>query len=361
MTAASTAITNVRVFDGQQVSEPRTVVVEGALIASATTATTTVDGQGGTLLPGLIDAHVHLIDRADLAKGADTGVTTMLDMASHLERLAHLHGLPDLPDFRSAGIPASAAGGMQTTRMGFPLSSIVSGPADAERFVTERLAEGSDYIKIIVEDPHIMGTAALDAGTIAALVASAHAHHQRVFAHVTTVPAVQMATNAGVDVLTHAPIDAPLDDALVAQIKAQGIISVPTLVMMRSVAALALPTHRPGSDFGHALASVRALHHAGVPVLAGTDASSTPNSPFRIAHGTALHEELELFVSAGLSPTEALQSATIRCADLLDLSDRGAIIPGRRADLVLVTGDPTADIRATRAIQGVWIAGTRVR
>src|SRR6185437_701575 len=109
-------------------------------------------------------------------------------------------------------------------------NSIVTGPGDAERFVTERMAAGSDYIKIIVEDPHIMGTAALDEGTIAAIVASAHAHHQRVFAHVTTVPAVQMATNAGVDVLTHAPIDAPLDDALITQIKAKGIISVPTLV-----------------------------------------------------------------------------------------------------------------------------------
>ena len=369
MSVPSTAITNVRIFDGQRLTEPRAIVLEGGVIspmapqsATETLAETVIDGQGGALLPGLIDSHVHLRGPEDLANAIQYGVTTMLDMASFPSQFDALRARPGLPDVRSAGIPASGPGGVQTTRMGFPQSSVVTGPDDAERFIAERVAEGSDYIKIIVEDPSIMGAAALDGPTISAIVRCAHDRHMRVYAHVTTTPAVQLATDANVDVLTHIPIDAPLDDTLVASILARGLLSVPTLVMMRGVAGLHnLPTHRQGSDFRYAQASVAKLHHAGIPVLVGTDASSSPGSPFQVAHGASLHDELELLVAAGLSPVDALRGATLLPSQLFDLGDRGVIESGRRADLVLVEGDPTQDIAATRAIRGVWIAGARVR
>ena len=200
------AITRVKVFDGNALTDERTVVIDYGVISEAATAERTVDGQHGTLLPGFIDSHVHLLSLAELEQGTQWGCTTMLDMGSQsmavTDSLRHRQGLADI---RGAGNLASAPGGMQTTRMGFPASSAVTGPADASRFVAERVAEGADYIKVIVEDPHIMGSAALDGATIAALVKAAHQAGLKAIAHVTTLAALSNAAYAGVDILTHAP------------------------------------------------------------------------------------------------------------------------------------------------------------
>ncbi|MEA9986221.1 amidohydrolase family protein [Subtercola sp. RTI3] len=370
-----TTIVNVQVFTGDGLSELSTVVIGGGVIVSVTAdaggegdGDVVVDGGGGTLMPGLIDSHVHLFGAGDLERASTWGVTTMLDMgAPSMELIAGLRAVPDAPTIRTAGLPASAPGGVQTTRMGFARDSVVTGPGDAERFVAARVADGVDYIKIIAEDPAAMGAAALDGPTIDALVIAAHTNRLRAYAHVTTVAAAQLAATAWVDVLTHVALDAVLPAALVTEVAAKGLVSVPTLVMMRGVAEKAggasgdLVTHRGAVDFAHAVASVTALHEAGVAVLAGTDSNSAPGSPFGIAHGESLHDELGLLVEAGLSPVEALRGATVLPARMFDLRDRGAVTPGLRADLVLVEGDPTVDIAATRAIRGVWIAGARVR
>ncbi len=373
MKSEAIAITNVRVFDGNALSDERTVVIENGVITDATTADTTIDGQHGTLLPGLIDCHVHLSSLAQLEQGTQWGVTTMLDMGSQsmalTDSLRHRKGLADI---RGAGNVASAPGGFQTTRMGFPASSAVTGPEDASRFVAERVAEGADYIKVIVEDPARMGATALDVATITAIVEAAHRAGLKAIAHVTTLAALTNAADAGVDVLTHAPIDADVDEHLAASIAKRGMVSVPTLIMMRGAASTAahLPTHAGSSiDYAHARSTVTALHRAGVLILAGTDAHQAPAPsantappPFPdVLHGAALHDELGLLVEAGLTPVEALRSATVAPAKYFGFTDRGVIDAGRRADLLLIEGDPTQDIAATRAIRGVWVAGEKVR
>lgn len=358
------AITHVRVFDGHTLTSERTVVIENGRISEAATAGTIIDGQHGTLLPGLIDSHVHLRTIAELEEGTSWGTTTMLDMGAPSMALTDsLRHRPGLADVRGAGNSASAPGGVQTTKMGMPLSSVVKGPDDARRFVAERVREGADYIKIIVEDPRIMGSAALDGATIAALVEAAHQAGRKAIAHVTTTAAFALATDAGVDVLTHAPLDAVIDASLVSILARQGRVSVPTLIMMRTAAqrAAQLPTHRAGIAYEHAQATVTAFHQAGVTILAGTDANQAQDSPAQIQHGKALHDELALLVEAGLTPVEALRAATVLPAEYFGLSDRGVIEAGRRADLLLVDGDPTRDIAATRNIRGVWVAGVQVR
>ena len=358
------AITNVKVFDGNTLTEERTVVIENGVISDATMADTTVDGQHGTLLPGFIDSHVHLANLAELEQGTHWGSTTMLDMGSQsmasTNSLRHRQGLADI---RGVGNPASAPGGIQTTRMGMPASSAVTGPADASRFVAERVAEGADYIKVIVEDPGRMGPAAFDVATIAALVEAAHQAGLKAIAHVTTIAAFKNAAEAGVDILTHAPLDAGVDDTLARSLAMRGIVSVPTLIMMRTVAGIAgrLPTHGAGTDYAHARSTVSTFHRAGVTILAGTDANQAPASPAQIKHGEALHDELGLLVEAGLTPVEALRSATVVPAEYFGFTDRGVIEAGRRADLLLIEGDPTQDIATTRAIRGVWAAGVKVR
>ena len=103
---------------------------------------------------------------------------------------------------------------------------------------------------------------------------------------------------------------------------------------------------------------VRSLVQAGATLLAGTDASpgATP-----AAHGISIHREMELLTEAGLSPLQVLRAATAKTADVFSLPDRGRIVVGRRADLVMVRGNPVDDITATRDIVRVWRAGVALR
>jgi imidazolonepropionase-like amidohydrolase len=105
------------------------------------------------------------------------------------------------------------------------------------------------------------------------------------------------------------------------------------------------------------LAALRSLRDAGAKFVAGSDASHV--SP--VGFGISLHRELEILKDAGLSGTETLATATSNAADAFRLRDRGRIAVGLRADLVLVRGDPTTDILATRDIQRVWKVGLEAR
>jgi imidazolonepropionase-like amidohydrolase len=359
------AIDNVRVFDGEGLTEPRTVYVEDGLIVEATegtAATEVVDGAGGTLLPGLIDAHVHFDSLDNLAQFAGWGVTTALDMGTSPASLVDaLRAVVGLTDIRSANSPASAPGGRPAPMEAADPTRVVTGPGDSDRFVADRVAEGSDFIKIIIEDPADKGPAALTAETIAALVASAHAAGLLTIAHASSDAAVQLGIDAGVDILTHVPLRSRVTVEQIDAMLAKGIAIVPTLSMMEGIGAkFGMPTQGPGPGIHTAQASVGAMLAAGVTIVAGTDANNAPFVPFNPVLGESIHGELALLVGAGLTPVQALRSATSGAAALFRLPDRGAIAPGLRADLLLVDGDPTADITATRNIRAVWCGGVAV-
>jgi imidazolonepropionase-like amidohydrolase len=345
-----TALANVRVFDGRRLVPGGTVVIEDTLIGSDPAGARRIDGAGRVLLPGLIDAHVHIDGPGQLAALAAHGVTTALDMASVPGVTGPLRGLPGRTDIRSACIPAIAPGSLHASFPGVGPAGLISGPDEAKRFVADRVAEGADYIKIVVGSPF----ADHEQATIDALVAAAHEQGKLAVAHASSAGSVAKAQAAGVDILTHAPLDQPLDQAAVAQVVAAGRAVVPTLTMMEAIVAHVAP---PGADFGNATASVAALHDAGVPILAGTDANSSPLIPGGVRHGTSLHRELELLTGAGLSAADALRAATVVPARVFGLADRGVIEPGKRADLVLLDADPLADIRATRSICRIWVGG----
>ncbi|MFB7908277.1 hypothetical protein ACFC1T_17740 [Kitasatospora sp. NPDC056076] len=129
---------------------------------------------------------------------------------------------------------------------------------------------------------------------------------------------------------------------------------MPTLTMMRGVAALG-----DGSVFEAACRDVAALHRAGVPILAGADANVLPGVPVHLPHGPSLHEGLELPVGASLSSTCVLRAATELPARHFGLTGRGSIQLGPIVELLLIEGDPTAEIRATRNILSVWCVGVR--
>lgn len=201
--------------------------------------------------------------------------------------------------------------------------------------------------------------------------------------HLSTAQAAREVIEDGADGLAHVWADQPATPEDVALARRHGIFLVPTLGVLagtcgdtatartlaadtvlraylngREIRSLSADSHLRRHDaraMANARMTVAAMRAAGVPILAGTDA---PNPT--TAHGVSLHGELSLLVDAGLSPVEALAGATSVPATAFRLTDRGRIEPGRRADLLLVDGDPTRDIRATRRIAMVWKGGVSV-
>ncbi|GAA1914190.1 amidohydrolase family protein [Streptantibioticus ferralitis] len=351
--SARTALTAVRVFDGQRLTEPCTVVIDGDVIGTDPSGARVIRAEGAVLLPGLIDAHVHLHGRDTLEQFATWGVTTGLDMATWpaelLTSLRGIAGASGLADLRSSGLPAIGPDGPHSRIPNIPSEAVVTSPEQARRFVADRVAEGADYIKAVAEAP---GRGGLSQDVLNALVRAAREQGRKTVVHAASPGAYTMAVRTGADMITHIPVDRPLPDEEIARMKAVGQVVIPTLSMMEGIAA--------GAPLSAALHSVAALRKAGIPVLAGTDANSQPGVPFRVRHGESIHHELELLVAAGLSPVEALRAATVLPARHFGLEDRGAVTPGLRADLLLVDGDPTTDIRATRQVRAVWTAGQEI-
>ncbi|EIW84627.1 hypothetical protein CONPUDRAFT_149507 [Coniophora puteana RWD-64-598 SS2] len=154
---STTIITNVRVFDGQALTPPQDTLISGTTIADPSSLSApdkTIDGTGLTLLPGLIDAHVHISDHEELRTLATHGVTTALDMAAWpAERINALRNQRGLTDIRTAGAPASTPNSTHTCLLHLPECSQLTGADMAEAFVEDRIREGSDYIKLIADVP----------------------------------------------------------------------------------------------------------------------------------------------------------------------------------------------------------------
>jgi cytosine/adenosine deaminase-related metal-dependent hydrolase len=163
------ALTNVRVFDGERLLEPATVVIDGDRIGSDPAGATTVEGNGRVLLPGLIDCHIHLTDDATLTALARQGVTTGLDMGTWPpELVASQRNRPGVTDVRSSGTGATHPASAHAKRMG-RAEGLVADPDEARAYVSQRVADGVDYVKIIVDPP------GFDEPTIRALVEAAQA------------------------------------------------------------------------------------------------------------------------------------------------------------------------------------------
>jgi imidazolonepropionase-like amidohydrolase len=340
----------------------------------------TYDGQGRTLLPGLIDAHVHTSETG-LGDALRFGVTTELDMFGDPAMLAEAKpGRRSLrrtarADLWSAGIGVTVPGGHPLVPgWDFPRLTPDAAPA---AFVAARVSEGSDYIKLVIETGGNPPFETLTPEQVNAVVAAAHRHRKLAVAHAERVAHVRTAIEAGVDGLVHVAIDAPLDDAMVRAIRDLGAFVVPTVpVLDCGISAddlLADPRVQPylsdeqtyllhqrkpvcrPSFRELSLVNLARLHAAGVPTIAGTDAP-LPGT----ANGASMYGELDALVEAGLPPRAALAAATGVTARAFGLADRGRILPGRRADLLLVAGDPLADIKAIRDLELVLKNGYAV-
>ena len=382
----------VRVFDGAKVIPEIDVLIEGGKIKEigqglAADHATIVDGAGKTLLPGLIDAHVHVHGAETLEQALLFGVTTELDMMMQPRMEAQLKATAsdNRASFFSAGFPATAPGG-HGTEYGFDVPTLVK-PSAAEGFVEDRIREGSDYIKVMytagVDTGRMRPRPTLSRETLAAVIAAAHKHQKLAVIHIGSESGARDAIEAGADGLAHLFRGASSSRDFGEFAAAHHAFVIPTLSVLHAVCGpesagsrlvkdpeLApylnhesidrlketFPSARMGIFSCNAASeALRQLRDAHALIVAGTDAPNPGTT-----YGASLHGELELYVEAGLTPVEALASATSAPAQAFHIPDRGRIAPGLRADLLLVNGHPDEDIKATRNIEAVYKAGVKL-
>lgn len=346
-----------------------------------------VEAAGHTLLPGLIDCHVHLaydgrpgeplnlVDPAPvyawrMANNAratlHAGFTSVRDLGAPQAINCDLmravdSGMVEGPRIVPAGRMITMTGGH-----GWPIGREADGADEVRKAVREQLKAGARAIKLMASggvmtpgvDPRSpqLGLEELSAG-----VEEAHKAGVKTASHAQAAAGIRNAVFAGIDSIEHGIY---LEDDVIEEMKRRGTMLVATLTAPHNINALGegagMPPHvlEKSRMVAEAhLDSFRRALRAGVPLASGTDAGTPGNH-----HGQNA-QELRLMVEHGLSPAEALRAATVHAAALLGLGEQtGRIAPGLAADLLLVAGDPLADITVLerpQLIAGVWLEGRR--
>lgn len=390
MTSDTLVLSGARIIDGTG-TEPvrgRSVVVEKGIITAVVEDARAprgngVDLAGHTLLPGLINCHVHLCLGAEpdpvrplreeplgltaikaLLRARETaraGVTTVRDLGGreYVEiavRRAIQEGLIDGPRIVAAGRPVCMTGGH-----GHWLAREADGPDDARKAVREQLKAGADVIKIIatggVMTPGVEpGSPQLTLDEMRAAIEEARRAGRRTAAHAMASSGISDAIAAGITSIEHGIY---LTEEIVAHMRRDGTFLVPTLNAPAAIASGGLAAGIP--DFmvrksevvvpAH-VASFQLAHRAGVRIAAGADSGTPLNF-----HGSLL-PELTLMVKYGMTPLEAIRAATVTAADCLGLGEvTGRVAPGYAADLIAVAGDPAERIEALADLKLVLVSG----
>ena len=369
----------------------RAVVVERDQVVDVVDASRAPAGavlrlDGLTLLPGLVNCHVHLClgaeadpvrplvdDPAGLTalkmaararQSVEAGVTTVRDLGGkdYLE-LAVKRAIAErlIPGPR---VLAAGRGICMTGGHGWWFGREADGPDDVRKAVREQLKMGVDVIKIFatggVMTPGVEpGSSQLTEAEIRAAIEEAGKAGRRVAAHAQATAGIRCCVEAGITTIEHGVF---LDADLVARMKRDGVFLVPTLVASRAIAeggeAAGIPAFMARKARGIVETHGRSFEmaaRAGVPIAAGSDAG-TPLNP----HGS-LVPELALMIRHGLPPMEALRAATSQAAAALGLErEIGRVAPGFAADLLAVEGDPLADIGALSRVRLVIAHGEPV-
>ncbi len=313
-----------------------------------------VDAGGGTILPGFIDAHVHgAYSAATLLAWAHAGVTTVRDESVHLSGMTLADGIarrdsawsgPEYARLVSAGSMITAPGGYGDLGIGTP--------DEARRTVEDELNQGADLIKVAVEDG-IAGQTnlpVLSTEALLAVVAAAHARGRLVSAHVTDARFLQTAVDAGVDDAAHTTWDR-ITDTLLRRMIARRITMVPTLTVFEPFGSLA-----------GAQANLRRFVELGGTVALGDDYAGLP--PSRNAHfqlGMPM-PEIEWMAQAGMTSLQIVVAATRNAARVCGLaSELGTLEPGKTADVLVVNGNPLADLTTLENVRLVVHRGVVIR
>jgi imidazolonepropionase-like amidohydrolase len=367
-----------------------------------------IDLQGKYVMPGIVDLHVHLgatigleqkaefftpenVEK-DLRTYASYGVTSVLSMGTDRDSIFKIR------DQQRAGRPSETR--VYTVGQGFVfkggycglegVNQPVATVAEVEPAVAAQAAKHVDFIKLWMDD-HLGTKKKMPYDMAQAIIESAHQHHLRVVAHIFYLQDAKQLVDYGVDGLAHSVRDKPVDQALIDDMKKHGTWQMAATLsregsmfvygqtppfandafFTRSVSAdvvakLKSPSYqakiRSDPDFSMypgflrtAEQNLKTLADAGVPYGFGTDSGPPGRCP-----GYFAHWEMELMVQAGLTPMQVITAATRNAATFLHAKDLGTLEASKWADLIVLDKNPLDDIKNTRSINAVYIAGNRV-
>ena len=353
-----TAIKNVHVWDGHQRIPNTTIVIEGRIISLTgnTDGAKVVDGKGGFLMPGLIDAHVHASAKRGLDKMAHYGVTTAFDMGSFpTSDMAQWRdaGGEGVTSLLFSGAPACVSGGFPSIIPGFPQEALINSEENATNFVETRVSEGVDYLKVFIN-----GDSLPKQEYQQIIKDKAEAAGKTIVSHAPYYAAQQVARAVGGKFITHTPVEQALTQQDVQEMLDKKQVAIPTLIMMDHTVDLGRLLGQPWK-YEYCNNTVALMYQMGVPILVGTDSAKLLGG--LVLYGESVHKELRLLVAAGLSNEDVLRGATSLTAGIFNLTDRGVIEPGKRADLLLLSADPLDDMANSDKIVQIWTAGTPVK
>lgn len=399
-----TAIKAGRLLDvaAERVRENVVIVVEAGRVkeiaASVPAGATVIDLGKLTVLPGFIDGHTHVLIQGD-ATAEDYDAQLLKESlpyralrATRALRIALDHGFTTLRDIGNEG-----AGFVDVDLKRAVEAGVISGPrlfvatkalaptgayglsgyawelsvpkgvemcdgADAcRRAVRDQIAHGADWIKVYADrsyyhqtDGQIRSLPNFTLEELSAIVDQAHRTRRKVAAHSMTPTGHAIALAAGVDSIEHGDV---FDDATIATMAERKVYWCPTLTVSAFVAGPRSVTNPIWNDlFAAAKNSFRRALRAGVPIVLGTDAGGFDWDKLNQA------EEFRRYVELGMTPWQALRSATVTAAAMLGQEGRlGVIAPGARADIIGLSEDPLRDITATERVSFVMKDGVVVR
>ncbi len=399
-TSSVRAFTGLRLIDGTDrapVENATILVRDGRVVAAGASVSIPAGAErvalaGKTVIPGLINAHGHVGDTAALEGGHYSAEQVMKDL-----RLYAAYGVTTVFSLGGDQAAGFAARDSQGTPALDRARLFVAGPVlapktpeEARTLVDADAAMKVDIVKIRVDD-NLGTTAKMAPEVYRAVIDEAHKKGLRVAVHLFYLADAKSALDAGADLIAHSIRDAEVDAEVIAALKKRDVCVCPTL--MREVSTFVYESTPPffADPFflKHADAQVLAvlnqparqdamrkspaaqryktalevasrnlkrLSDAGVTIAMGTDTG--PPARFQ---GYFEQMELELMAKAGLTPRQILTSATRDAARCMKIDKEvGTLEAGKWADFVVLHADPLADIKNTRAIDAVWIAGRRL-
>lgn len=373
----------------------------------------TVDLTGKFVMPGIIDLHTHLASSVDLVQDpkfftrenienqlklyASFGVTTVVSLGTDQELIFSLRAeqrrtRPTMARIFSAGRGFTAAGGYPPPPKGMPrIQFEIATPEEVRKDIDKLADEGVDLVKFWYDD-HLGTEKKLTPDLAKALISDGHAKNLKVVAHVFYLADAKALIDADLNGFAHSVRDKPVDAELISKMKAhnayqmaatltreastysfakpsamlddpffQRAVSAKTLAalkgeeLQRRVAATMDAQHGP-EWLEMAQKNLKALADGGVKIGFGTDTGP----PMRI-QGYFEHWEMELMAQAGLTPMQVITAATRNASEFLGVSkDLGTLEQGKWADLIVLGKNPLDNIRNTRTLESVYIAGNKV-
>ena len=355
---ATLSLINGIVIDGtgaDAVPNGAVVIQNGRIIAAGPRKqveipanTHTIDVQGRTILPGFINAHVHAAYSAWILKlWAKGGVTTVRDLGALGPYTRAKFVTRDTLNANPKCARLFAVGSFINVKGGYPIAYwgghavTITSPEEARRAVNKLIDDGADVIKTAMESGYAFGQSGwplLSPGEAKALVDTAHERGKPVTAHVTSARDLNRALDAGVDEIAHMVVD-ELSEQLISRMVEAGTRWVPTLELWQGVSRI-----YPISHGSMAIKNLALFVEAGGEVVLGTDYAGARNVDFDL--GMPIHE-IEWMQEAGMTPMQIIIAATKNGARSCNMENElGTLESGKLADVLIVDGDPLADIHA---------------